>query len=402
MAFDTQFVAVSDGAISAFDGTDWGIAESSDGDTWTAVWCNGLDDLRNNDNEALSYWVAVTLAGFYYSRANDGVNWTPVVGGGLDPLNAVSYGGASVWMMAGDDGYMIAHGDVTNTTDFQVADSNQFEWTAVISPSYSVTFKTTFNDVRVRKWNDVCTWYACGDSGEVWRTTDPEGLVDWEKTYQDEDFRTWSTIEIDPNDGTVLVGGASNGLIFSEDDGDSWTQVDGDLTTFPSNFAFNDISYSADLGRWVGAGGTRAYVSTDLTSGVISQVNMPGNVQHRTVTWNDGEGFPGARFALGGIDRRMTESTNGTSFVQIEPPSAAGGGLGIASYRLRDECGACPPHDEAGAVGIEKIARASGSKSGGKTQGKGLSMLTEHTDTMWCRDRGTLTDSASTARAIEG
>ena len=132
---------------------------------------------------------------------------------------------------------------------------------------------------------------------------------------------------------------------------------------------------------------------------------MPGNISHRGSAWNDGEGFTGAKFILCGHSGIISRSTNGTSFTQVEPQFGSAAADDVTSYRLRDECGACPPHDEANAVGsIEKIARASGSKSGGKTQGKGLSMLTEHADTMWCRDRGTLTDSASasTARAIEG
>lgn len=261
MAYDVQFVAVEDGNISTSpDGENWEIQVSSDGDDWRDVWCNGLEDQRAGTANPDTYWVVVSQNGYYYAPSDAGdspSDWTrkDALGGDDAPASsdyyAVSYGGAERWLMVGDSGLAHSYTDIPNGT-FDVVDPSEFEVTLLIGGGPATfTGEARNQAVRVRKYGGACSWYVATDSGTVFRTLDATGLTGWEIVYQDEDQRSWSAIDVNPNDGTVYVVGAVNGMIWSNDDGESWTEVGGDLLTFPANRHFNDLAYSPSLDQWI-------------------------------------------------------------------------------------------------------------------------------------------------------
>lgn len=199
-------------------------------------------------------------------------------------------------------------------------------------------------------------------------------------------------------DGRVYVAGSVNGLVYSDDNGETWTQIDGDLEPYPDNQHFSGWSYSETLGRWVGTLGTRFVASDDPVSGVFDLIIQDDSYSKSGIDWNGGVGFDTAAFVAVGWQGRTWQSTDGATFTLVEDAFESSAENDVCSYRLPYEC-ACSPYLT---VVADEAAMESGRQTGraGTFHSDEVNQAASFTDNMWCRRGSQITAGDIDVRGV--
>lgn len=374
-----QVVSGTVGRLSgASDGVDWDVYSSGDGYDFVNVHHNG------------TLWMAVSREGTVLI-SGDGITWV----GATTPIdyswNDVDYGGSGVWCLVGGGAALQVFPNPSNSEGLVTVDPDVF----LVGSEYPNLLA-----VYMRKVGGSCTWYAAGNNGYIWRTTDKTGETGWESVFEGSNLLR--DITSNPNDGTVYACGASNTVVYSTNNGDTWTAVGGDLDSLTQRTMFA-MAYSPELGVWVGTTSTnRLYFSQDWASGVVEEVTV-GTALWRGADWSselsmfvlgaasngqmiaavDASNIP-AVFTGATILASVTVGSVTLNFYEAEPPFEAGSGKCVAGRGVAKEC-ACEAYGPATPGDMTKVGRHREPLALGKTAGPGLYMATEHTDTMWCR-----------------